>query len=60
MAATYFKYMVFGKAKDHELHSKRPPFALQKVAFSNASENQRIIEWLRLPFTVTAFYALKT
>lgn len=22
MAATYFKYMVFGKAKDHELHSK--------------------------------------
>lgn len=24
MAATYFKYMVFGKAKDHELHSKRP------------------------------------
>lgn len=33
MAATYFKYMVFGKAKDHELHSKRPPFATQKVAF---------------------------
>lgn len=33
MAATYFKYMVFWKAKDHELHSKRPPFALQKVAF---------------------------